>query len=247
MSVAWNLVFMIRRLAPFVLVLALPDCHQVARSDQRDLCGEPSLCDDYCAAHEALYAEVPTSEPPLPRSFCIHQCMALIRRERTSWSQPTPEEVETTLAALSEVKCVAAKYHAQPSQLVAQWLAECRKGRQPVELEARSPVICASWAACRDEGLCSTTRRGKCVAASDADCQCSWACQQGRCVARGGRCVEGAPERDPNCAASCRLWGHCTPSGGRCVATRDTDCRNSVMCATDGSLGLPARLTHGTR
>ncbi|MEE2756573.1 MAG: hypothetical protein VYA30_07915 [Myxococcota bacterium] len=100
---------------------------------------------------------------------------------------------------------------------------------------------CATQNACEREGKC-TTKAGKCVVASNTDCERSELCNGsvGFCHAIDGRC---APKTDADCKASkgCRILGQCSVSDLACVAQNDQDCIDSAACG-DAQLSASNRL-----
>ena len=115
--------------------------------------------------------------------------------------------------------------------------------------------------ACRYLGGC-TSSKGRCIVASDADCEKSEACKlRGECTFSNGMCQASdagcaktqACKLDGKCSASragsycvaangaecraaevCRRSGHCTAEGGRCVIASTEDCASAVACETEG-------------
>jgi hypothetical protein len=80
---------------------------------------------------------------------------------------------------------------------------------------------CLQSHGCKHEGKCSG-RDGKCVAASDADCEMheGVCARSGRCAARKGACV-AATDQDCVSSYACRQHGECTAKEGECVAKPD--------------------------
>jgi len=71
---------------------------------------------------------------------------------------------------------------------------------------------------------------------SDRDCRQAEICRtQGKCVAKDGVCVQGAPSTI-GCRAStaCAELGRCTAKGRSCVVMSDADCRGSLSCKEGG-------------
>ena len=126
------------------------------------------------------------------------------------------------------------------------YLVRCRETAGPltrcIRLQIVEPrqarvVVCVTQPACRSEGRCSH-RLGKCLVATDADCQSAQVCVvHGRCSVAAGICVAAT---DAGCRASqrCKIAGHCFSVNGYCAAKTGADCRASARCGEHGDCSM---------
>ena len=113
------------------------------------------------------------------------------------------------------------------------------------DADCKRSFLCTNWGQC-------TAREGKCVASKTADCKSSRWCKDSgtHCVLVGDVCALGALS-DADCGQEygiegdkfipCAERGDCTVKDGRCIATKDSDCKQSDWCKTMGMCSLTER------
>ena len=70
-----------------------------------------------------------------------------------------------------------------------------------------------------------------CVAGSDDDCKQAKLCASaGKCTMKEGRCLATGED----CKTLCAEQGRCTIEDDRCVAANNKDCKNSLVCKSQG-------------
>lgn len=120
---------------------------------------------------------------------------------------------------------------------------------------------------CVELGLCSTNKKGECVAKTNTDCRQAVVCrgggkcqvERGKCIPsqyscrystgckKEGLCIYGKKECTAtnvlDCLASVGCWkfGKCHHQNGKCVALFAEDCRRSFACKVYGSCSLHER------
>ena len=98
---------------------------------------------------------------------------------------------------------------------------------------AKAQSDCVDADVCKRHGQCVPTE-GACKALSDRHCERSPVCKDHkRCLSRDGVCVSSCSESE-----NCKRLGRClekkTEAGLSCVARRDKDCEDSIVCAEGG-------------